>query len=232
VWEQTSSDRATIELRLSRPAFGYRMLWDAARGAMVLRIRRAPRVDERHPLRGRTIVVDAGHPPGGATGPTGLREADAVLPVAERVRSLLESRGATVVMTRTTADPVALADRPIIARRADADAFVSVHLNAFGDGTNPFANAGTSTLFFNQSSEPLARLVQRGLVARLGLRDIGVHYQNLAVARPTWYPAVLCEGAFLMFPEQENAMRDPGYQQRYAEGIVEGLERFFAGLGK
>ena len=231
VWEQVATDRATIELRLAQPAFGYRMLWDAARGAMVLRVRRPPRVDRVRPLAGLTIVVDAGHPPGGATGPTGLLEPVAVLPVAERVRALLEARGAHVVMTRTTADPVALADRPAIARRADADAFVSIHLNAFPDGVNPFANSGTSTLFYNQSSEPLARLVQRALTARLGLRDLGVHYQNLAVARPTWYPAVLCEGAFLMFPEQENAMRDPGYRERYAAGIVEGLERFFVEVG-
>jgi N-acetylmuramoyl-L-alanine amidase len=207
------------------------MTWDAARGAMVLRLRRPPLVDRARPLSGLTIVVDAGHPPGGATGPTGLREPDAVLPVAERVRAKLEARGATVVMTRTTPDAVALADRPVIARRADAHAFVSVHLNAFPDGVNPYVNSGTSTLFYNQNSEPLARLVQRGLVARLGLRDLGVHYQNLAVARPTWYPAVLCEGAFLMFPEQESAMRDPGYQERYAAGIVEGLERYFAELG-
>jgi N-acetylmuramoyl-L-alanine amidase len=135
-------------------------------------------------------------------------------------------------MTRTTADPVALVARPAIARRANANAFVSIHLNAFPDGVNPFPNSGTSTLFYNQHAEPLARLVQRGLAARLGLRDLGVHYQNLAVARPTRYPAVLCEGAFLMFPDQENAMRDPGYQQRYAEGIVEGLEKYFAGLGQ
>ena len=37
-------------------------------------------------------------------------------------------------MTRTTRDPVALDDRPVMVRRADADAFVSIHLNAFPDG--------------------------------------------------------------------------------------------------
>ncbi|MFL5577991.1 MAG: N-acetylmuramoyl-L-alanine amidase, partial [Gemmatimonadaceae bacterium] len=232
VWEQEATDRARVELRLARPAYGYQVLWDAARGAMVLRVRRPPVVNRARPLAGLTIVVDAGHPPGGAAGPTGLVEPVAVLPVAERVKALLEARGAKVVMTRTTAAPVALGARPVIARRANANAFVSIHLNAFPDGVDPFRNAGTSTLFYNQHSEPLARLVQRALAARLGLRDLGVHYQNLAVARPTWYPAVLCEGAFLMFPEQENAMRDPGYRQRYADGIVEGLEKYFAELGR
>ena len=62
---------------------------------------------------------------------------------------------------------------------------------------------------------------------RFGLRDLGVHYQNLAVARPTWYPSVLAEGLFLMLPEQEAAMRDVGFQRKYAEGLVVGLERYF-----
>ena len=62
---------------------------------------------------------------------------------------------------------------------------------------------------------------------RFGLRDLGVHYQNLAVARPTWYPSVLAAKLFLMLPEQEAAMRDVGFQRKYAEGLVVGLERYF-----
>jgi N-acetylmuramoyl-L-alanine amidase len=154
----------------------------------------------------------------------------AVLPVAERVRDLLQQRGATVLMTRTTADPVGLGARPVVARRANAHAFVSVHLNALPDGVNPFTANGTSTLFFHQHSEPLARAVQVELVRRLGLRDIGIHYQNLAVARPPWVPAVLTEGLFLMLPEQEAAMRAPEGRERYARAIVDGLETYFRGL--
>jgi N-acetylmuramoyl-L-alanine amidase len=66
----------------------------------------------------------------------------------------------------------------------------------------------------------------------MGLRDLGIYYDNLALARPTWMPSVLCEGAFLMIPEQEAAMRTPEYQEAYARGIVEGLEAFFRGLGE
>jgi N-acetylmuramoyl-L-alanine amidase len=42
---------------------------------------------------------------------------------------------------------------------------------------------------------------------------------------------VLCEGAFLMLPEQEAAMRTPEYQERYALGIADGLESYFRALG-
>jgi N-acetylmuramoyl-L-alanine amidase len=61
---------------------------------------------------------------------------------------------------------------------------------------------------------------------RLGLRDLGVHYQNLAVARPTWYPSALAEGLFLMIPDQEWIVRTPEGQQAYADGLVAGIERW------
>ena len=149
---------------------------------------------------------------------------------AERVRALLEARGATVLMTRTTAEPVALGSRPVLARRANAHAFVSVHLNALPDGVNPFTANGTSTLFFHQHAEPLARAIQTELVRRFGVRDLGIHYQNLAVARPPWVPEVLTEGLFLMLPEQEAAMRTAEGRERYARAIVDGLEAYFRGL--
>lgn len=229
IWEQDSSDRIRFTIRLRHPVFGWLAMWD--RGAFVLRMRRTPAVDARHPLAGRVIAVDPGHPPIGATGPTGLYEGDAVLAVAEKLRTILEERGATVVMTRTTADPVPLGDRPVTARRANAEAFVSVHLNAYPDGVNPLrARNGTNTYFFFDHAEPLARDVQHGLVSEIGLPDMGVNYDNLAVARQSWMPAILCEGAFVILPEQEAALRDDGFQRRYATGIADGLEEYFRSL--
>jgi N-acetylmuramoyl-L-alanine amidase len=133
-------------------------------------------------------------------------------------------------MTRTTDSAVALGDRPIIARRANVNAFVSIHLNAYPDGVNPFLSPGTGTYFFRRQSEPLARFVQRGMVTRMGLPDLGVNYDNLAVVRGTWYPAVLCEGAFIMLPDQEAALRTPEFQDRYARGVADGLEEYFRTL--
>lgn len=229
VWEQTASDRARLTIHLSAPPFGYLVFWD--RGSVVLRIRRPPVIEGRRPLRGLTIAVDAGHPPAGTTGPTGLYEGDAVLPVARRVQELLQERGATVVMTRTTPAPVPLTDRPIVARRANAHALVSIHLNASPDGVNPIRENGTSVLYFHPQAEPLARAIQRALVRQFGTRDLGVHYQNIALGRQTWMPSVLTEGLFLIMPEQEAAMRTAEGRERYARGIVEGLERYFRALG-
>jgi N-acetylmuramoyl-L-alanine amidase len=225
-WVPVASDRVRFDIELTKPPYGYLVLFDSTRG-MVLRLRRPPVVSLAHPLAGLTITVDPGHPPGGAIGPTGLTEAQAVLPIAMKLRDILQDRGAHVVMTRTTMDAVDLHLRSVIARRANSAALISIHLNAFGDGVNPFPNVGTSTLYFHPQTEPLARLVQAGMMREMGLRDLGVHYQNIAIGRTTWMPSLICEGAFLMVPEQENAVMTPEFQERYARGVADGVEAYF-----
>lgn len=228
-WEQVTNDRVRIDVDLRQASAGYLVMWRA--GSLVLRVRHAPTVDAAAPLRGRVIAVDPGHPPAGATGPTRLREPEATLAIGQWVQRLLEERGARVVMLRSSMDPVALGARAIRARRENAEAFVSIHLNAFADGANPYAAArGSGTFFFQAQSEPLARAVQQGMVARMGLRDEGVFYNNLAVVRSTWFPSVLCEGAWVVMPDQEAALRTPEFQKAYALGIVDGLEAYFRSL--
>lgn len=222
-------NRVRYSINLNRAPYGYLALWQ--NGALTFRVRRPPVIaDAANPLRGLTITVDPGHPPAGATGPTSLYEGDAVLQVGFKVRDLLTQAGANVVMTRTTPDPVDLELRPIISRRANAHAFVSIHLNAFPDGVNPFVNNGSLTLYFWPQSIPLAKFTQAALLDQLGLRDNGAHFQNIAVARGTWMPSILTEGAFVIMPDQEAALRTPTYQEAYATAIVHGLESYFASL--
>lgn len=221
--------RVRYAINLNRAPYGYLALWRD--GLLTFRVRRPPRIaDPAAPLRGLTITVDPGHPPAGATGPTGLYEGDAVLDVGFRVRDLLTQRGANVVMTRTTRDPVELGLRPIISRRANAHAFVSIHTNAFPDGVNPFVNNGSLTLYFWPHSIPLGVATQAALLSEMGLRDNGTRFQNIAVARGTWMPSILTEGAFAIMPDQEAAMRTPMYQDAYATAILRGLEAYFASL--
>jgi N-acetylmuramoyl-L-alanine amidase len=162
-----------------------------------------------------------------------LYEGQVSLWVAQKAKAMLEAKGATVILTRTTMDPLDLAPRRVISRRADAEAFVSIHLNAFPDGVNPFvATTGSGTYFFRTHAEPLARAVQSGLVNNMSLHDEGAFYRSLAVTVQTWMPAVLTEGAYVIMPDQEAALRTENYQERYARSIVEGLEAYFRGAGR
>jgi N-acetylmuramoyl-L-alanine amidase len=215
---------------LKGPIYGYQPLWED--GKFTFRVRKPPKIDPAAPLMGLTIAVDPGHPPIGATGPTGLWEPVATLAVGFKVQELLQAKGVNVLMTRTTPDPVDLYLRPTMARRANANAFVSIHLNAVPDGQNPFRAQGTTTYHYYMHSAPLADSVDRTAVAQLALRDVGVKRENFAVIRGTWMPSILIEGAFIIMPDQEAAMRTPEYQQRYAQGIVDGLENYFRGLAQ
>ncbi|MFI5214471.1 MAG: N-acetylmuramoyl-L-alanine amidase [Gemmatimonadales bacterium] len=225
---QPAEDEATVTFELSRPVFGYRADWQGT--DLLLTIRRAPAINRLHPLKGRIIAVDPGHPPLGAMGPTGLKEADANLGVARALQRMLERAGALVVMTRTTDTALGLYERTTIAERAGAELLVSIHNNALPDGVNPFENNGTSAYYFQPRAVRLAMLVQDAMVRRLGLPNLGVGRGDLALARPTWMPSLLCEGAFLMIPAQENALRTPSFQDRYARGVMEGIEAWFREL--
>ncbi|MDQ6689698.1 MAG: N-acetylmuramoyl-L-alanine amidase [Gemmatimonadota bacterium] len=223
--------RVRYSINLNRPPYGYLALWQ--KDTLTFRVRRPARIADRaNPLRGLTITVDPGHPPAGATGPTTLYEGDAVLQVGFKLRDLLTNAGAKVVMTRITPDPVDLGLRPIISRRANADAFVSIHLNAFPDGVNPFVNNGSLTLYFWPHSIPLGVATQTALLAEFGLRDNGTKFQNIAVGRGTWMPSILTEGAFIIMPDQEAAFRTPTYQEAYATAILRGLQSYFASLAQ
>ena len=223
-WGQLRSDELTFTVDLTQPVWGYRARW--SRNDLVLEVRRPPVVSAADPLRGRRIVLDPGHPPLGATGPTGLREADANLGVALALRGLLQRAGARVMMTRTADTALDLWSRVAVADTGGAELLISIHNNALPDGVNPFTNNGTSVFYNQPRSLPLAVEVQRALVNRLRLPDLGVSRADLALIRPTWMPAVLSEGMFLILPEQEVRLRSVTGQRLYARGLFEGIRAF------
>ncbi len=226
-WEQPSDGLYKFTIELNQPVWGYQTFFND-NGHLILRVRRPPRIDRNAPLRGLLITLDPGHgPPEGRWGPTRLTESQANLDIALALKPMIEAVGGQVQMTRIDTSHVGLYDRPLMATRAGAHLFVSIHNNAVGDGTNPFTNHGTSTYFFHGNSAQLARHMQDQLVEEFGLPDLGYIRASLAVVRwPTWMPAVLTEGMFFMMPEQEAALRDPAVIQRLARAHLRALEEF------
>jgi N-acetylmuramoyl-L-alanine amidase len=234
-WESATPDSSRLVLRLKEPLWGMKAFYDSD-GTLVLRLRRPPERSQAQggDLHGLRILVDAGHPPGGAIGPTGLREAEANLAIAQRVAAQLRERGARVVMTRTSPAPLesaswtpgelwARVDRAI---SANAHLLVSIHNNAFPDGVNPFDNVGTEVYYFHPFAKPLASALADGLAPVTGLPNRGARRRSLALVRPTWMPAVLTESLYLMMPQHEAALRNPAFLDRLAEAHVQGIVRF------
>lgn len=81
----------------------------------------------------RTIVLDPGHggADGGVTGPDGVQEKTLTLALAQRMKTLLESRLAVrVLLTRDDDRDLAVDARASLANTNKADLFLSLHLNA------------------------------------------------------------------------------------------------------
>lgn len=223
--EAAGTAAARVAMDFARAPWGYKAFYEPD-GTLVLRVRRPPRIDPSAPLRGVRVLVDPGHPPAGATGPTRLREAEANLAISTRLVERLRAAGADVRTTRTGTESVELGARTEQAVREGADLLISVHNNAFGEGANPARAHGTSVYYFHPFSAELARALDREIVGVTRLPDLGAKWGNLALVRPTWMPSALTESLFMPIPEQESALRDPAFLDRLADAHLRGIEAF------
>lgn len=191
-------------------------------------IKRMP--DNKSDISDFRFIIDPGHSPDlGAVGPTGLTEAEANLGIALELAKRFRNNGADVVMTRDDDSPLPLYDRPKIAVRAKGDIFISIHNNALPDGTNPFVNNGISVFYYHPHSADLANFVHDAMTRNIDLKDHGWFYGNFAVNRPTQYPAILVECAFMMIPQQEAMLRTNKFRKKIADSIIEGIKDFLRG---
>jgi N-acetylmuramoyl-L-alanine amidase len=192
-------------------------------------------------LRGKVIAIDPGHggTDSGAIGPDGIEEKNVTLAVALKVRQLLEQAGAKVVMSRTDDRDVyapydsavdELSARAMVGNRNHADVFLDIHANSFPNRRV----GGTATYYYNKTGYDmlLAQCLQDNAVAADGLNDRGVHSARFYVLKHTIMPAALIEMAFISNPVEEHLLNTPSFQQQMAQGIVNGLDKFFGQAAK
>ena len=179
-----------------------------------------------------TVILDPGHGGSdtGAVSPHGLPEKDANLRLAKAVRAELEKRGFRVVMTREDDSFPALYDRPKVAHREQADAFISIHHNAPGYETDPAVTRYQAVYKWN----PLGARLARAIVARMSaavptLKSKGVLHANFAVTRNPEIPSCLIEADFVSSPEGESDIWDPARRERQAAAIAEGFADWLEG---
>jgi N-acetylmuramoyl-L-alanine amidase len=120
------------------------------------------------------VMLDPGHggKDPGATGPTGLREKDVVLAIGRMVRRKLSRLpGFDVRMTRDSDVFIPLEERTAMANKANADIFVSLHINS---SRNRKAR-GVSTYVLSRASDREA--------LELAARENGVSVKKLSEVR-------------------------------------------------
>jgi N-acetylmuramoyl-L-alanine amidase len=215
--------QVVVDLSLRGAPLGWRVTWVAGRQRLEVREHPAPG------LAGLVVALDPGHPPLGSTGPTGLREDSVTLAVARDAARRLAALGARPVLTRTDPLPVSLDQRLAVAEAADAHVFVSIHVNAPGDGRPPESVDGTRVYWLDPRTLPLARVLKDSVAAGLGQVPVATVQSSLAVLRATWFPAVLVEGTALSLPAREALLRTPQGVAGYAAGVVRGVLAWAAG---
>ena len=191
-------------------------------------------------LKGKIIALDAGHggSDSGAIGPTGVTEKGVTLRVAKALQKLLQAEGATVLMTRTTdtevspkkanaSDVEELQARCDVGNDGNADIFISMHMDSFTNST-PSGTTGYYYTKGSKASQRMARYVSEGVVTALGTGNRGTKSCNFYVVKHTDMPATLVEMAFISNDKEEKLMNSEAGINRAAEGILNGLRRFFS----
>ena len=183
----------------------------------------------------KIIVIDPGHggSDAGAIGPTGVTEKSVALAVSLKAQNLLTADGYKVIMTRTTDVDVAapgVSDQVELQSRVNkappnASLFISVHCNAFSNGT---AN-GMETYHAPNAvkGSRLARLLNEELEKLGGLNNRGVKAARFYVMTHSQCPASLIELGFITNPREEKLLASNDYQQKLAQAITNAVNRYF-----
>lgn len=219
----------TMPLRFQGQYYGHSIEYDES-GYMVITIHNKPQS-----LKGSLILLDPGHGgvDSGALGlGGGVYESNINYALAYYTKLSLESKGATVYMTRGGNTAVELEERKSMVRSLKPDLFVSIHCNGHTDKTK----IGTSVYYYKPFSYKLANSIYNQLLSvfknnlyygQSNLYDDisdGTVYYPFSVARLEDCPAVLIETGYITNDNECLKLIDTANQQKLAGAIAAGIE--------
>jgi N-acetylmuramoyl-L-alanine amidase len=175
------------------------------------------------------IVLDAGH---GGSDPGAMRadvqEKDITLGIIEKLKKILEAKGARIVLTRHDDTFVSLEDRAKITNQVGPNLFLSVHINSLESTSNAF---GIETYFQTELSRPLAERVHASLVAGLGTPDRNIRRARFYVINHTPVPAILAEVGYITNKAERDRLINSDYQQKVASALARGVMLYLQDTG-
>ncbi|MCX6136938.1 MAG: N-acetylmuramoyl-L-alanine amidase [Ignavibacteriales bacterium] len=228
-WSQLGKEhyRLTI-LSTLKQHWGYDVRYENGTNLRIS-MRRPPRLAQTgSPLKDITIGIDAGHggDGNGALGSTGSKEKDMNLSIVHSLDSVLQARGARVVLTRKSDPDVGMGARLDTLLVNNVQIFVSVHCNSTGLTSDPTQIRGTSTYTRYAGYQTLSSTLYKKML-ELDLEQWGITNSfNFSLNGPTQFPNTLVETAFMSNPEDEMLLLDPAFRARAAVKIADGLEVF------
>lgn len=180
----------------------------------------------------KKVAIDPGHGGSedlGSPRPNeGIYEKNANLAIALYLKEELLNRGYEVYMIREADVAVENKERPGLALANGADIYVSIHLNSLDKDSD--ATQGAEVWYSDlrdDGSDKLAQYVVDELTAVTGTRNRGIKLSNgLIVLKYNELPACLVECGFMSSAPERAKLFDPEYQQKIAEGVANGIEKF------
>lgn len=181
-------------------------------------------------LRGKRIVIDPGHGgPDRGVVVGELAEADLTWDLARRLVGRMSATGMEALLTRREDTCPAEAERAAFANSTGADLVISLHI----DANSSMAAEGLATFHFGNSSGPstigeaLAGLIQRELVTRTGMLDLGTHGRTWELLRLTRMPTVRIEIGYLTNLGDRRKLLNPAFRDVVAEGVLVAVKRLY-----
>jgi len=176
----------------------------------------------------KIVVIDPGHggKDPGAISVTGRYEKNLNWETALKVVALLENEpNLTVKLTRNNDTYVSLDNRVEFANNLNADLYLSIHANALPSRPDI---RGTETYYTRADSLDFATMVHQQLLVATGFTDRRVRYNDFRVTKYTTMPAALIEVGYLTNSVEEEAMYNPDFQQKVAEGIAAAIKEYLS----
>ncbi|AVK63120.1 N-acetylmuramoyl-L-alanine amidase [Lactobacillus sp. CBA3606] len=174
-----------------------------------------------------TIVIDPGHggSDSGALSSKGKMEKTYTLRVAKVVAKRLRAAGAHVVLTRDTDKWVSLTNRPAVANKLHADAFISFHFDSTAEKNQA---SGITTYYYHKSTSlGLANALSSDVDA-LPIRNKGTEFGDFLVIRDNQVPAVLMELGYINDKSDFKTISSKKYPNEVAHAVYAGLSTYFA----
>lgn len=163
---------------------------------------------------------------------SGIDEHVVNLNVGLKLRDMLEEAGATVVMTRTTADvDISNAERAQLFNEENVDLALRLHCNGVDDESvhGAFMIVPESNPY-KDDCDRAAELILNSYIEATGLKDKGI----MTMSNQTGFnwcerPIVNIEMGHMSNPDEDLLITDKDFQTTMAEGLYQGILAYFEG---
>ena len=167
------------------------------------------------------------------------KEYELNLEISLLLRDELEERGYEVVLTREDHDTaISNAERAQLAYEQGGDIYVRIHANGSDDPSvsgalamvpssdNPYVG------YLAEDSYLLGQCILDAYCSKASFESLGVqYYDNMTGINWSQIPVMILEMGFMTNQSDDSRMSDPSVQPLMAEGIADGIDRYFAEKG-